>query len=114
LPGGGHGTASWIHIEDAAAAVALALDKSASGEVYNVVDDRPASLREMATTVSTQVGLPKPYPVPLWFARLGGRYGAMIAQAKLGVSNEKIKRELGWEPEYPTIREGVTTLVSSR
>jgi nucleoside-diphosphate-sugar epimerase len=110
LPGGGKGRGSWIHVEDAARAVVLALGKSAPGQIYNVVDDRPASVKEFASTLSEKLDLPKPHRVPLWVARLGGRYGGMVATAQLGVSNEKIKRELGWEPHYPTIQQGIESL----
>jgi nucleoside-diphosphate-sugar epimerase len=110
LPGGGRGMGSWIHVDDAATAVLEALERAEPGSVYNVVDDEPASLAALTTTIADFVGLPRPRSVPLWFARLGGRYAGMVAKATLRVSNERIKDELGWVPRYPTFREGVTTL----
>jgi nucleoside-diphosphate-sugar epimerase len=109
LPGGGKGTGSFIHVEDAASAVVAALEKSAPGEIYNVVDDHPASLNEFSTALAQTRGLPRPYSVPLWVARIGGRYGSLVPTSRLRVSNAKIKKELGWAPRYPTIEEGLAS-----
>src|SRR5918999_928814 len=43
--GDGGGISSWIHLEDAAAATVLALEKDGPG-IYNIVDDEPAPTRE--------------------------------------------------------------------
>ena len=46
LVGDGGGVWSFIHIEDAAAATLAALEHWTPGEIYNVVDDEPAPVRE--------------------------------------------------------------------
>lgn len=112
LPGGGRGMGSWIHVEDAASAIVAAVEGAAPGSVYNVVDDVPASVAEMAGEIARRLDLPKPRAVPAWVARLGGRYAGMVANATLKVSNEKIKQELNWSPRYPSYREGVATLAA--
>ena len=111
LPGGGQAIASWIHVEDGASAAVAALEAARGGSVYNVVDDEPMTLRDVAVCLSDTLGLPKPRTVPMWVARLGGRYAAVMATTKLPVSNDKIKAELAWEPRYPTLREGARSLV---
>lgn len=113
LPGGGRGVGSWIHVDDAASAVVAALEKTEPGSVYNVVDDEPVSLAALTTEIADFVRLPRPRAVPVWLARLGGRYAGMVARATLRVSNDRIKNELGWSPRYPTFREGVRTLSRS-
>lgn len=111
LPGGGRGVGSWIHVEDGAAAVVKALESAPPGSVYNVVDDEPASMAAFAREMSSALGLPRPRSIPRWLGRLGGRYATlMVSSARLMVSNRKIKEELGWEPRYPTYREGLGTL----
>jgi nucleoside-diphosphate-sugar epimerase len=110
LPGGGRGLGSWIHVDDGAAAVVAALERAPAGSVYNVVDDEPASMAAFVGELSSALGLPRARRIPRWMARLGGKYGGMIAEAKLAVSNRKIKEELGWEPRYPTYREGIRSL----
>lgn len=110
LPGGGRGVGSWMHVEDGASAVVAALERAPAGSVYNVVDDEPVSMAEYLGEMARVLDLPRPRAIPKWMARLGGRYGSMIASARLMVSNRKIKDELGWEPRYPTYREGLQTL----
>jgi nucleoside-diphosphate-sugar epimerase len=110
LPGRGRGIGSWIHVEDGAAAVVAALERAPAGSVYNVVDDEPVSMADFLGEMSRQHGLPRARSIPKWTARLGGRYGGMVASATLIVSNRKVKDELGWQPRYPTYREGLQTL----
>lgn len=114
LPGGGRGVGSWIHVEDGAAAVVAALEGAAPGSVYNVVDDEPVSMAALLGEMSSVLDLPRARSIPKWMARLGGRYGGMIANATLRVSNERIKADLGWEPRYSTYREGMRTLSRAR
>ena len=112
LPGGGEATGSWIHIDDGASAAVAALDRAPAGAVYNVVDDEPASIRDYSLQMSKTLGLPKPKRVPMWVAKLGGAYLALMARSHLPVSNEKIKAELSWKPRYSTFREGIETLLA--
>ena len=46
--GGGSGIWSFLHIDDAAQATALAVDRGAPG-IYNIVDDEPAAVSRMAS-----------------------------------------------------------------
>ena len=110
LLGGGRSVVSWIHVDDAAGATAAALTRGQPGEVYNVVDDEPATLRDFVTELTRAVGAPAPFSVPAWVARLLGPLPATLATIRLRVSNEKAKQELGWAPVYPTYREGMRTL----
>lgn len=113
LPGGGQAVGSWIHIDDGAAAAVHALEKAPPGSVFNVVDDEPVSLRDFAWTLSRTLGTRKPRSVPMWAVRALGTYARAMATSKLPVSNEKIKRELGWRPNYPTVREGGRSLLEN-
>jgi nucleoside-diphosphate-sugar epimerase len=112
LPGGGTAIGSWIHIDDGAAAAVAALESDRSGEIYNVVDDEPTTLRAFATELAARRGLPKPYRVPMWTTRLMGKQMQLTATSRLPVSNAKIRRELGWRPSYPTYKEGIATLAA--
>jgi 2-alkyl-3-oxoalkanoate reductase len=104
--GKGGGTFSFVHVEDAAAATVAALERGAPG-AYNVVDDEPAPLREWAPAFAAAVGARKPLRVPAWLARLLAGPGAVAMATQLrGASNAKAKRELGWQPSYPSWRQG--------
>ena len=77
LPGGGRSMGSWIHVVDGASAAVAALERAPGGSVFNVVDDRPATIGEFAEALSKNLELPKPRKVPMWMARLGGAYAAL-------------------------------------
>ena len=107
LPIVGDGTASFpfIHVEDAATATVAAVERGAPG-VYNVVDDDPAAAREYIPYLAELIGAKKPYRIPSWLARLAAGGVAGFASRLQPVSNEKAKRELGWQPRYASWREG--------
>ena len=106
LAGKGTGVWSFIHIEDAAAATVEAIEHGTRG-VYNVVDDEPAPISEWLPELAKAVGAKPPRRVPLWLARLAGGELATVMMTELrGASNTKAKRELGWQPRYPSWREG--------
>ena len=104
--GRGSGVFSFIHVDDAAAATVAAMERGRPG-IYNVVDDDPAPLRDWVPAYAEAIGAKPPRRVPVWLARLlGGRYAVALATQGRGASNEKAKAELGWEPRYPSWREG--------
>ena len=104
--GDGAGIWSFTHIEDAAAATIAALDRGAPG-VYNVIDDEPAPVSEWLPYIAEVLGAKPPHRVPVWLGRLaaGEAVVSMMAKAR-GSSNAKAKRELGWQPRYPSWRDG--------
>ena len=106
LIGDGDGVWSHVHIEDAAAATAAAVDHGQPG-VYNIVDDDPAPVREWLPALASALGAKPPRRVPRWLARLVAGEAATIMMTDVrGASNAKAKRELGWQPRYPSWRRG--------
>jgi 2-alkyl-3-oxoalkanoate reductase len=106
IVGDGGGVWSFVHIEDAAAATAVAVERGQSG-IYNVVDDEPAPLREWLPVLASALDAKPPRRVPRWLVRLAAGEAAtvMMTEAR-GASNEKAKRELGWKPRYASWRQG--------
>jgi len=108
IVGRGEGMFSFIHTEDAATATVAALDRGAPG-IYNVVDDEPAPLREWLPVYAEALGARRPRRVPTLLARLvAGPFAVAFATELRGASNAKAKRELGWQPRYPSWRQGFT------
>jgi nucleoside-diphosphate-sugar epimerase len=106
IVGGGTGIMSLIQISDAAAATAAAVERGEPG-IYNVVDDDPAPVRDWIPGLASVLGAKPPRRIPLWLGRLLAGKGVAIMMTTLrGASNEKAKRELGWQPRYPSWREG--------
>jgi nucleoside-diphosphate-sugar epimerase len=104
--GDGGGVASWVHLDDAAAATVLALEHDGPA-IFNIVDDEPAPVREWLPVLADALGAGPPRRFPRWLARLvAGDVAVMMGTEARGASNAKAKRELGWEPRYPSWREG--------
>jgi nucleoside-diphosphate-sugar epimerase len=103
--GSGAGLWSFIHIDDAASATVAAVERGAPG-VYNVVDDEPAAMRDWLPAYAEAIGAKKPMRVPVWLARLAAGKMAGLVNVQPGASNAKAKRELGWEPRWPSWRTG--------
>jgi nucleoside-diphosphate-sugar epimerase len=106
LVGNGGGVWSFIHVDDAARATQLALERGATG-IFNVVDDDPAEVSIWLPALAQAVGAKPPIHVPGWIGRfaIGAAGLSMMTQAR-GSSNAKAKRVLGWKPEYASWRDG--------
>ncbi|MFI1333270.1 NAD-dependent epimerase/dehydratase family protein [Streptomyces sp. NPDC020845] len=106
LVGRGTGYSSWVHLDDAASATALAVEQKATG-VFNIVDDEPAPASEWLPHLAACAGAKRPMRAPVWLARLlaGDQAVVMMTEGR-GFSNAKAKRELGWQPRYPSWRQG--------
>ena len=95
VPGDGRGLLSLVHLADMARAVVAALEAAPAGSVYNVVDDEPVCYRALYGYIAARAGGPEP------------RDGGEASLPSLGCSNARLRRELGWEPAYPTYRSGL-------
>jgi nucleoside-diphosphate-sugar epimerase len=106
LVGDGAGVWSFLHVTDAAAATVAAVHGGPPG-VYNIVDDEPAAVAEWLPVLARCAGAPRPLRVPAWLGRLaGGEAGLSMMTQIRGSSNAKAKRDLGWQPIWPSWRQG--------
>jgi nucleoside-diphosphate-sugar epimerase len=106
LIGSGTGYMSWVHLDDAASATVLAVEQRARG-VFNIVDDEPAPVSQWLPYLAACAGAKRPMKVPKWLARLlAGEMAVMMMTEGRGFSNDKAKRDLGWELRYPSWRQG--------
>ena len=105
---GGKVKKSVLMAEDIANLVPLLAER---GGVYNVCDTYQPTFGELSASVAKQLGKHKPLSIPYWVARslakIGDHLGAKapinsnkleIITRSLTFSNEKARRELGWEP----------------
>lgn len=103
--GDGGGVWSFLHVQDAAGAAVAAL-ATAPG-VYNVTDDEPAQVREWLPVLASAVGARPPLRVPSWIGRLVAGEAAVAMMTRVrGSSNARFKHETGWQPAWPTWRDG--------
>ena len=107
MVGKGRAMFSFLHVEDAAGATVVASRSGGRPGIYNVVDDEPAPFAEWLPVYAEALGAKRPWRVPAFIARLvAGAGAAALATQLRGASNAKAKRELGWQPRYPSWRQG--------
>ncbi|HCK81456.1 MAG TPA: epimerase [Candidatus Competibacteraceae bacterium] len=99
---------SSITHDDAARAVVAALDVPAGA--YNVTDDEPLRRREYASALAAALGVPPLRSLPAWVARLGGSLNELLSRSQR-ISNRALRDASGWEPTYPSAREGWREIV---
>ena len=103
IVGVGRGVWSFVHIEDAAEATTIAVERGAPG-VYNVVDDNPSAVRDWLPELARELGAKRPLRVPRWLGRIMAGEAATVMMTEVrGASNAKAKRELGWTPRHPSV-----------
>ena len=84
---------------------------SEKGGVYTVCDTRQPSFGELSISVAKQLGKQNPISIPYWMAWCMAKIGDLLGSKapinsyklekmtkSLTFSNEKARRELGWEP----------------
>lgn len=105
---GGKVVKSILMAEDIAKLVPILEEK---GGIYNVCDTRQPSFGEISMSVAKQLGKGKPISIPYWTAWCMAKVGDLLGSKapinsyklekmtkSLTFSNEKARRELGWEP----------------
>lgn len=105
---GGKVVKSILMAEDIASLLPLVAEK---GGTYNVCDTRQPSFGELSVSVAQQLGKRKPLNIPYWMAWCLAKVGDLLGSKapinsyklkkmtqSLTFSNEKARKELGWEP----------------
>jgi len=112
LIGEANGWWSFVHVDDAAAATAIVVERGVAG-IYNIVDDEPAPVREWLPALAALAGAKSPLRVPKWLVRLiaGEHIMTMMTEARAG-SNAKAKRELLWRPAHASWRQGFAEVLT--
>ncbi|MDI1346577.1 MAG: NAD-dependent epimerase/dehydratase family protein, partial [Pseudolabrys sp.] len=112
LIGNGNAWWSFLHIDDAAEATALAVERGSG--IYNVADDDPAPVHEWLPALADMLGARPPIHVPAWLARsLAGRHLVVMMTESRAGSNAKAKRELGWHPRFTSWRQGFAEVLAA-
>lgn len=102
---------SRVHVDDIAAGAMLALTVDAPPGAYNLADDLPCSQNTVIEHACRLSGLPLPPLQTLEEANLSPMARGFYAENRR-VANGKAKRLFGWNPRYPTYREGLASVLS--
>lgn len=103
-----------IHVMDIAVAIDQLLqqhNRTVKGAVFNLVDDEPANPR-LVVEYGYQL-LRRPLPPLEDFALVAPTLSPMARSFfddNKRVRNDKIKNQLGWQPRYPSYREGLAAI----
>jgi nucleoside-diphosphate-sugar epimerase len=96
----------FIHIDDAVSATVAALDHGASGTIYDIVDDQPASMTDIVIDLARRVGASPPIAIPAWL-KLIAPYMTRMTSMRIPLSNAEARAALGWSPKYPSYHVGL-------
>ncbi|MCE0524238.1 MAG: NAD-dependent epimerase/dehydratase family protein [Methylacidiphilales bacterium] len=88
-----------IHQRDLVAALAHLIGAGAPGEIYNAADDSPVTLHDYYAWCAEFLGQAMPPYGPVDPLRKRGLTNKRVSNAKL--------RATGWQPMYPSFREGI-------
>jgi nucleoside-diphosphate-sugar epimerase len=100
------------HVDDIAEVTRLVLTKVLPGQIWNVADDEPAPPQDVIACAAALLGVEPPSEEPFEEAPLSPMGREFYADNKR-VSIAKAKSLLGFEPAYPTYREGLKALAES-
>ncbi|MDE1468045.1 SDR family NAD(P)-dependent oxidoreductase [Aurantiacibacter sp. D1-12] len=101
---------SRVHVEDIASGVAAAMSSDAPSGAYNLGDDLPCSQNELIEHACALLGQEPPPLQTMEEAGLSEMARGFYAENRR-VANGKAKRVLGWQPQFPTYRKGLRSLL---
>ncbi|MBH5321493.1 Rossmann-fold NAD(P)-binding domain-containing protein [Aurantiacibacter sediminis] len=101
---------SRVHVEDIASGVTAAMEGDASPGAYNLGDDLPCSQNRVIEHACGLLGVDPPPLQTMDEAGLSDMARGFYAENRR-VANGKAKRILGWEPQFPTYKEGLLNLL---
>jgi dTDP-glucose 4,6-dehydratase len=103
LYGTGEQVRDWIHVDDHNSAVHVILDKGVSGELYLIGADGEQDNKYIIETLLELMGKDKSD-----YEHVADRPGH---DQRYAIDNSKLKRELGWEPQYTNLRAGLQATI---
>lgn len=100
-----------IHVDDIASAIAAVMARRTGG-IFNITDDAPAAPQDVVAYAATLLGSDPPPEVPFDSAAMTPMARSFYGECKR-TSNARAKAVLGWQPRYPTYREGLAGILAT-
>lgn len=103
LYGTGEQVRDWIHVDDHNAAVHAIIEKGRLGELYLIGADGEQNNKQVFETLLELMGKPRD-----WYDHVNDRPGH---DQRYAIDATKLRTELGWEPKYTNLREGLQATI---
>jgi dTDP-glucose 4,6-dehydratase len=103
LYGTGEQVRDWIHVDDHNSAVHAILDKGQKGELYLIGANGEQNNKYIIETLLELMGKDKTA-----YEHVSDRPGH---DQRYAIDNSKLTRELGWQPQYTNLREGLQATI---
>lgn len=111
IKGSGEAPISRIHAADAASAFVAVTEAGRSG-LWHAVDDEPVSAAAFSRALAKRLDAPAPEQISEATARDEmGEVQVKLLTHPMPTSNDKIRADVGWEPAYPTYRDGLDHVI---
>ncbi len=101
---------SRVHVDDIVSGILAAFAKGAPPGAYNLADDLPCSHNRVTVEACRLLAVPPPPLQTMDEAGLSAMARGFYAENRR-VANGKAKRVLGWQPRYPTYRQGLQAIL---
>ena len=103
---------SRIHRDDIGAALHAAIRSDVGTRIFNLCDDDPAPPQDVLGYAAELLGMDPPPEVAFEQAEMSAMARAFYADNKR-VRNDRIKRELDWQPRYPDYRSALRAVLDA-
>jgi nucleoside-diphosphate-sugar epimerase len=101
-----------IHAKDAALAIIKAIEKQPIGEKFIIADDIAVTQKDFTNYMADLMNKKHPGHIPSFiFKLIFGKDFYEIVRMNCIVSNEKAKKMLDWQLEYPSYKEGLVATI---
>lgn len=102
---------SRIHVDDICAALLASMENPSEGEIFNLVDDHPTPAADVLDYLCDELEIPRLNGTQFNKANISDALRSFYQDNKR-VRNDKIKRELNWQPTFPSYKEGYKDILT--
>ncbi len=109
--GGGKNYAAWVNIADLADLITRVVAHQPAGEIFNAVDDTPATPKAFLDYLVSAQGVQPSSPFTALFRALLPNKTATRLGFSTQVSNAKAQQTLGWRPRFASYQHGIDDIL---
>ena len=98
-----------VHVHDIASALIASINAPDPHAIYNLADDDPCPPQDVLQFAATLLRVKALHEVPIEDAEMSDMARSFYAEERR-TSNARAKKELDWDPQYPSYREGLVSI----